>query len=601
MDSINSGEKLFEEFPEITKDEWINKIKIDLKGADFNKKLVWRFDENIDIQPFFMSEDLEKSYGTAKAGPDNNWEIREEIDFGDIEKAASLIEKGAEGLTVKGFDLNDDNAAARLFDNVDLSRTPVHFSSVYSYSKLLSKLKKEALKRGLALQKLKGSFDFDYYSYYLFRREFYNSFEANRKELKVLINRAKDSFSKFRIINVNAKHYHNSGASLVQETAFALAHGAEYLTDLTDEGLSADDILPRMQFTFAAGSSYFPEIAKFRALRFLWKRIAAKFNPSGHDIAEMYINAVSSEFNKAVYDPHVNLLRNTTEIMAAVIGGCDAMTVSPLDAFFKTPDETTRRIARNQQIIIKEEVKLRKVKDPSKGSYYIEKLTEIFVEKIWELFLEISKAGGFRAVLENGFIFDQIEKSARKKDMDIAMRKINILGVNQFPNLNEEKLKEISKQKKSTSKGLKPYRGAEAIEELRLKTERHVAAGNKKPLIFLLPFGDLGMRKARANFALNFFACAGFEVKDNNGFDTINQGLEAASRAGADIIVLCSSDEEYLAAVKEIKAPKDKIAIAGYPRDFADEIKAAGIEHFIHLRSNLIDELKTFQQLTGIK
>lgn len=596
---MDSNNILFGEFPQISKEEWVDKISTDLKGADYNKRLVWHFDEKMDIQPFYMAEDTEAVILPTKNQGDNNWEIREEIHFKEIEEAHKKLERGAESLILKGFDLDDNNSAAKVMDALNPEETPVHFTSVYSYPKLLTKLKKEAAKRELSMEKYQGSFDFDYYSYYLFRKEFYHSFEANRRELKVLMDKAMKLLPHFKVINVNAKHYHNAGATMIQEMAFGLAHGAEYLTDCTEEGMSIDNVLPRMQFTFAIGSSYFPEIAKIRALRFLWNRIAKQFNPSEETSTDMFIHSTSSSWNKAVYDPHSNLLRTTTETMSAVIGGCDATTIAPLDSQYKQSDSITKRIARNQQIILKEEVHLWKVIDPSKGSYYIENLTKELIEKVWDLFLEINKRGGYRAILENGFLFEEIEKSAAKKDMDIAMRRINILGVNQFPNINERKLSDITTEKWPSKGGLKTYRGAEAIEELRLITEKYIQKGNKIPLVFLLTIGDLNMRKARANFAYNFFGCAGFEVQDNNGFETINEGMNAAEKAKADLVVICSSDDEYLPLVKAIKDQKEKIVIAGSPKDM-EAIIAEGIHHFIHTRSHLLNELKSYQSQLGI-
>lgn len=598
MDNNKIKSQLMSEFPPVSKEQWLDKINIDLKGADFEKKLVWKFDEAVKIQPFYVESDVKPNDVPLKKQDDNNWEIREEIDFKQIENGTSYLERGAEALVIKGFELDTEGAAARLFSQPFFGKYPLHFAGVYSYPKLLTKLKKEAANQNISLAELEGSFDFDYYSYYLFRKEFYHSFEANRKELKVLIVKASNLLPNYKIIDVNARHYHNSGASMIQEMAFGLAHGAEYLVDCTDEGLAIDDVLPKMQFTFATGSTYFPEIAKIRALRILWARIIAKFNPERP--LPIYIHSVSSSWNKAVYDSHTNLLRTTTETMSAVIGGCDATTVAPLDSAYKYSEITTRRIARGQQIILKEEVNLWKVADPAKGSYYIEELTQKIANQAWELFVKISEMGGYRAALENGFIFKEIEKSASKKDMDIAMRRINLLGVNQFPNLQERKLEDIQIEKRPYKGGIKPYGGAEAFEEMRLKTETFEKMGNPTPHVFLLTIGDLNMRKARANFALNFFGCAGFKVTDNAGFNSIDEGMEAAYAAKADLVVICSSDEEYPELAKQVKINQDRIIIAGYPTESLEEIKAAGLKQFIHARCNILEELKKYQAMLGI-
>ncbi|MBN2745351.1 MAG: hypothetical protein JXR34_01365 [Bacteroidales bacterium] len=598
MDINKTKQPLFPEFVPVSKEKWLEKITVDLKGADYEKKLVWRFDQNIKIHPFYVAGDVENATPPLKNSVDNNWEIREEIDFNELSQASIFISRGVEALTIKGFPLDEEGAAAQLFEQPFFGKTPLNFTGVYSFPKLLTKLKKEAEKQNIDLSNLNGSFDFDYYAYFLFRREFYHSFEANRKELKVLIDKAKNLLPKYKIINVNAKHYHNAGATMIQEMAFGLAHGAEYLVDCTDEGLNIDEVLPRMQFTFATGSSYFPEIAKIRALRILWKRIITEFNPT--QVLPIYIHSVSSLWNKATYDPHTNLLRTTTETMSAVIGGCDAATILPLDSTFKPMEITTRRIARGQQLILKEEVNLWKVADPADGSYYIEELTNKLVEQAWSLFVHLSDMGGYRAALENGFIFDEIQKSAASKNMDFAMRKINLVGVNQFPNLAERKATEILVEKKPSKGGLVTYRGAEALEDIRLKTERFVNSGNKLPHFFLLTIGDITMRKARANFALNFFGCAGFQVTDNNGFSNIAEGMEAAKLAQSDFVVICSSDAEYPELVAQLTENQERVIIAGLPTDSLDQIKAAGVNHFIHARCNILDELRNYQTILGI-
>lgn len=595
MNDNHSKNKLFTEFAPISKEEWMSKIQVDLKGADYDRKLVWHFDQNLHFQPFYMAEDVKNSYQDSTK-KDNNWQIRQEVAFSDIESAKDILCRGAEAISLKGFDLDAEGSAELFFKAIDITQTPVHFSSVYSFPKLITKLKKEAAKQSIDLKPFHGSFDFDYYAYYLFRKEFYHSFEANRRELKALFNKAGDILPNFKIINVNGQHYHNSGATTVQELAFTLAHGAEYVSDLLDEDVALEEILNKMQFTLAVGGSYFAEIAKIRAARFLWLRISERFGKK----TPIYIHAINSSINKTIYDPHVNILRNTTEGMSAVIGGCDAATLLPFNVFYDNPNDQSKRIARNQQIILKEEVALGHVVDPSAGSYYIENLTESLIHAVWDEFLKIEEMGGYRASLENYYIFDSIEKSAEEKREKIANRKINLLGINQFPNIKERKLDAIKVEKKPSKTGLKPFRLSEVFEELRLNTERFVQKGNKLPLVFLLNIGNLNMRKARANFAQNFFGCAGFDVYDNNGFASISEGMKAAAEMQADFIVLCSSDDEYLAFTQEIQkdfqTEINKIVIAGSPANSA-EIKATGIEKFIHARSNVLTELKNYQKL----
>jgi len=413
------------------------------------------------------------------------------------------------------------------------------------------------------------------------------------------------------VISVNGDIFHNAGSTIVEELAFSLASGAEYLTHLTEKGLSISDVAPKIRFRFATGSNYFLEIAKYRAARLLWAHIVKAYGPSKEDVAKMTVHAVTSRWNKAMYDPYVNMLRSTTEAMSSIIAGIDSLTVGPFNEVYEKPDDFSERIARNQQLLLKEESYLDQVADPSAGSYYIESLTESIADGAWKLFLEVDAMGGFLEAVSKGFIQDRIAATAKKRNDDIAARKDTILGVNQYPNFKEFKDNEVNGNvlKPADLGGgnalvpvLKPYRGAQPIESLRYKTDCY-ALTNKRPAAFMLTYGNLAMRIARSQFSRNFFACAGFETIDNLGFKSAEEGVNAYLESGAEILVICSADEEYpvlAPAVKELIGEKGIVVVAGYPKDIVDELKAKGIEHFIHVRSNLLEELRKYQVLLGL-
>jgi methylmalonyl-CoA mutase len=296
--------------------------------------------------------------------------------------------------------------------------------------------------------------------------------------------------------------------------------------------------------------------------------------------------------------------------MSAVIGGTDSLTVRPYDAPFRQGNQFSNRIARNTQVVLKEESYLDKVIDPGAGSYYIEKLTATLIEGAWELFLRVEENGGFHKSLINGFIQGAIRESAESRMNNLATRKDILVGTNQYPNFHEEMAAEIREMPPAEMKlpedqwivePLDLYRGSRDFEEMRLKTEQHEG---KKPCVFMLTLGDLAMRRARAMFASNFFACAGFHIIDNVGFESPESGARAAVDAKADIVVLCSSDEEYAGfAGKVLPWLKDKCipVIAGYPEEELETLRKTGIEHFVHSRSNVLKELQHFQQLLAIK
>jgi methylmalonyl-CoA mutase len=411
---------------------------------------------------------------------------------------------------------------------------------------------------------------------------------------------------KLRTIAVNGRVFGNSGASVVQELAFSLAQGAQYLEHLTEMGLSVDQVASNIKFNLSIGNNYFMEIAKLRAGRLLWAQIVKVFGAEKDCSARMVVHAETASYNKTVYDSYTNLLRTQTEAMSAALGGAHSVTVLPFDAIYQTPTAISERIARNQQILLKEESYIDKIADPAGGSYYIENLTSAVAEQAWKLFLEVQEKGGFVAAIKEGFIQKQVKEMASRRDQNIALRRENLLGVNQFPNFGEVIKTELPvsvfkpvdmTEEDAEIETLKPYRGGAAFEALRYKTDQY-ALTNGRPMAFMLTIGNLAMRKARAQFACNFFAVAGFDVLDNNGFASVDEGLAAARAANAKIVVVCSSDDEYAGIVPELagKLNGEILVVAGNPA-CRPELEAAGVMNFIHVRTNLLDELFKFQSL----
>jgi methylmalonyl-CoA mutase len=300
------------------------------------------------------------------------------------------------------------------------------------------------------------------------------------------------------------------------------------------------------------------------------------------------------------------MLRITTEAMSAAIGGCDSMTINAFDNTFKKADEFSYRNARNIQIILKGESYFDKTIDTAAGSYYIESLTDLIAEASWKVFQTIEENGGYIEALKSGFIKEEIENSNLKRKNDIASRKQVFLGTNQYPNLEEKMLDNIQPHASLTDLGgLRIERGSQEFEAIRLATEAHVKAGYNCPKVFLLTIGNLAMRKARAGFITNFFGCGGFDIIDNLGFKTSEDGVKAALKAKADIVVICSSDEEYAEFGPQIcklyneKSPETIIIIAGNPAN-KEELKDAGVDDFLNVKSNVLETLAKYQVVLGI-
>jgi methylmalonyl-CoA mutase len=617
-----SDKKLFSEFPPVATAQWEEQIAADLKGADYEKKLMWRTDEGFPVRPYYRGEDLagleyldvlpgQFPYVRGNRTNANDWQVCQDFTIKDAgetnAKALDAIARGANaiGFSVAGKGMELDIDVPVLMKGICSGCTPVHFDAGVSSTTLLEAVLKDALNKKCGANGIRGSVFYDPLGRLAVCGCFYGSRDFPVDTVKKLFELSK-GLKEYRVIGVDAAHFQNSGATLVQELAIALAMGSEYLSLLTSAGYPVDEVAKRLHFRFAIGSNYFMEIAKFRAARLLWANIVKAFDPNCDDAAYMYIHGETAEWNMTVFDPYVNLLRTTTEAMSGAIAGVDALWVRPFDAAYRSPDAFSERIARNQQIILKEEACMGKTVDPSAGSYYIENLTASIADHAWKLFLEIEDRGGYVVAMKEGFIQNQVKESAVKRRAAVASRKETLLGTNQYANTGEMMKNQIRAYRCAVScleekmvEPLETFRLGEPFEELRLKTER----SGRRPKAFMLTIGNLAMRKARAGFACNFFSVAGFETVDNNGFDTVEKGVEAAVQAKADIIVLCSSDDEYPAlAPQAVAAAKGKgiLVLAGYPKPIVEELKAAGIKNFIYAGQNVVEALGEYQKMLGI-
>lgn len=608
------------DFPAISTQEWMDKITADLKGADFSKKLVWRTPEGFNVNPFYRAEDIEGLL-TTKSAPgefpyvrgtktDNNWKIRQNIDAkcakAANEKALDILSKGINslGIKVNKAELSEEYIAT-LLNGIDATKVELNFKvCVKEAAKLASLLKAYFASEKYDLSQVYGSICCDPINRMLLKGKKLSAEEITKILIEVL--QESEALVNFPVIGVNAVSFNNAGVYCAQELGYALAWGNQYLELLTEAGVDPM-VAKSIKFAFGVGGNYFMEIAKFRAARLLWAKIVEAYNPSCLCAAKMKIHAETSTYNKTIYDAHVNMLRTQTEAMSAALGGVDSLTVLPFDATFKASDEFSERIARNQQLLLKEESNFDKVIDPAAGSYYIESLTAMIAEQAWKIFLDIQNAGGMLAAIESGAIFAQVKETADKRKKDVASRKEILLGTNQFPNFSEMAAEKIVNKECACKCGctvetsgvvLPTERAAEEFETLRLATE----ASAKRPKAFMLTIGNLAMRLARSQFSCNFFACAGYEVIDNLGFSTVEEGVAAAKAAGADIIVLCSSDDEYAElAIPAFQAVGGEqiFVVAGAPACMED-LQKAGIENFIHVRVNVLETLKGFNNKLGI-
>ena len=616
----NIKEKLFTEFTAPTAQEWLDKIQVDLKGADFNKKLVWRTNEGFSMQPFYRREDVLK-LKTPDALPgefpfvrgnkkDNNeWYVRQNIKVTDAKeanaKALDVLNKGVDSL---GFKFDGDLVSAEfveaLLEGIECECVELNFSTCQRKSLGLAKILTAYFeKKGYDKEKIVGSIDWDPMHRIVMRGKDVTAVLAVAPEI---VETLKD-YRNFRCVAVNAGALNNAGAYIVQELGYALAWGNEYLNQLVEAGVEPTLAASKIKFNLGISENYFMEIAKFRAARLLWAEIVKQYEPKCDCACKMCVNATTTSYNMTVFDSYVNLLRTQTETMSAALAGVHSIVVNPFDAAYETPTDFSERIARNQQLLLKEESHFDKVVDPSAGSYFIEELTTSLADVAWKLFLKVEEEGGFLAAIKAGTVQDDINATNEKRHKDAAQRKEFILGTNQFPNFTE--LSEgkqpltccccCGSDAEPTFKAIKSTRLAADFENLRLTVEK----SGKTPVAFMLTIGNLAWRQARAQFSSNFLACAGYKVIDNLGFDTVEEGVDAALKAGADIVVLCSSDDEYATyAVPAFQYLNNRamFIVAGAPACMED-LKAAGIENFVHVKCNVLETLKEYNEKLGIK
>ncbi len=616
--------RLFTGFPPVSNGDWEARIREDLKGADYEKKLIWKTPEGFKVKPFYSAEDLQDlQYNESVPGEapfvrgdkssGNTWEIRQDFTVFDIpaaiEKARIAVENG---VTSVGFDISrkgdmyyhDFRALIRSFDFTKASINLVAGEMAPAYMDFLLKALDEL---HIDTDNVKGSVDFDPMGYLATTGGFYFSEKSDFDNADKMLLAAVNELTGLRVLAVNSYLFGNAGASAVQELGIGLSMAAEYMERLSEAGHDVTDVAQNIQWNLGVGSSYFMEIAKVRAARVLFSHLLSAFD--GRNEKPVFIHSVTTDWNKTLYDAHVNMLRLTVEGMAAVLGGCNSLLVKPFDAAFREPDDFSERIARNTQAILKEEAYLDKVADPAAGSYYIESLTNSLVEHAWQYFLGIEDKGGYVKAYVSGYIGSEIKSTADQRRQAVATRREILLGTNQYPNAQDAMKEEMTEEvafhlpepaAEPVAEPLFMGRAAQEFEKLRLTTEN---SSEGRPKVFMLTYGNPAMRLARSQFAGNFFACAGYEIIDNRGFCSAEEGVQSALKAEAQVIVVCSSDEEYPEIAPEVlERVKGKaiVVVAGAPACM-DDLKKSGISEFIHVRSNVLETLKQFHHKLGIE
>ena len=595
MDQIRN-----QSFPIKSFDDWKEKAEQSLKGKKV-ESLQSNTYEAITLKPLYTKADQKfvSEYpgaadfrrGTNLLGyVTNEWKVAQRIPYQTVEDLKLKLEDALKrGQTAISFDVSEDSAA--------------HFSElheekiqIYPYAINSKQFQTEFLNNLANLsnngEQLTGYIANDPISLFAEDGEIHEEqFEAWAEGIK----QADTQFPNLRTVLVDTTPYHNGGANAVQELAIAAATGVFYLEKLIDAGLELEKALSKMIFQFSIGSNFFMELAKLRAARVLWNRITELYG-TAEESRGMQISAATSSFTKTVYDPHVNLLRAANEAFAAVLGGVQYLHIAPFDELTGS-SPFSERIARNVQLILKEEALLQKVVDPAGGSWYIEALTNELAEKAWAFFQEIDARGGMLEGLKSNWIQQEIAAVFAKKNLDIETRKQSIVGTNVYARLDEK----VSYKNNSTgtnSKVILQRRLAEPYEELRRRAKNLEEQRGSAPTAGLLCLGELKQHKARLDFMKGFLSAGGIKTTESPSIFTVEDGRQFLTDLESNFVCICGTNEQYELVGHEILTtlkqafPEKTFFLAGLPdRENQSQWRDQGIKQFIHVKSNCYETL----------
>ncbi|MCF1421835.1 methylmalonyl-CoA mutase family protein [Mangrovimonas futianensis] len=588
------NKSLFSNFSPTSKQEWKDKVDTDLKGVDFNK-LIWKNFNGLNFQPFYNSEDGIESL------PNTGLNSQDLVNFRSIKVSTSeegnqlaklAINEGVNGLL---FEIDGKIQVEALLNGVDLNKVAISFLLQFDQIDFAKSFLIYAVSTLKQKENLKGYFDFRGISNYVTNGSLNKAFFDNSLELLKLTG----AFPNFKAFTITGASYLDSGSNQVQEVAYSLNSLVFVVEKLMEKGVDANQIFQGLHVELAIGSEYFIEIAKFRAFQSLLNLLANEYGVTDFN---PFITAKTSVWSKSVTDAHTNLLRATTEAMSAILGNVDGVLIDPYDKEFNEASQFSNRIAGNIATILKEESYLGKVANPVDGSYYIEEATQKIAEKALILFKEVEAQGGFFEAFEKGLIQDQISEIRQEKIKWISQRRLPLVGVNKYPNLMETVSSEVlSSGASSDQKLLKPRRASLEIEVVRKATELLVESIGKRPVIELCSFGNLTMRKARAAFSYDFLGVSGFKVLDEKSYETAQLAAEASAESDSEVVVICSSDPDYQeSALNFVETFRSKnsekvLLLAGNPVDLLDQLKEAGLDGCLHIKSDVIQTLTAIQ------
>ncbi|MDR0927629.1 MAG: acyl-CoA mutase large subunit family protein [Ignavibacteria bacterium] len=703
---MSNQKELLSEFSIPTYDEWRNAAVDTLKGVPFEKKLITKTYEGIELQPIYNESDRDKvayladslpgnfpfTRGTCPAGyKSHSWVVSQEFSYplpSMVNKALKEdLEQGLNGITLRVCNCNtiyekeyakhpewnacicgdvqisDLKDFEDLFDGIDITKYTIQFlptCPVAYFLEIATLFVAYCQKHNINTKDMCVNFGFGLTQYNVRNGKLDNPTEVLMDDMAALVKLCNEQGEKWSAISIDATVIHNSGAHALEEIGCAASIAVAYIKELLKRGFNIDEAAKNIHFSFSSGVRFFMEIAKLRAARVIWAKIIKEFG-GNEQSQKMRIHCFTSKVDKTKYDPYVNVLRATTECLAAILAGANSITVGTFDEELGMPSGSSRRIARNVQCVLRDEAHLIDTIDPAGGAYYIEALTDQIVQGAWAIFRDIEKTGCFCDALKSGKVQEVIAAVVAKRIENISYRRDTILGTNKYPNLIEKPvadlvcvtldavkkhIEEVQKRKKSNDtitiwktdwkeratkmieafkngatiadlwlakpmqvtefKPVPAFRAAALFEGLRKASEDYKAKTGKAPQIYFEAFGTLKQSKPRADFSTDFFAVAGFEITIGKGYDTADEAIKNLAAVSAPIVVICSMDDiypevvpAYAKAFKE-KYPKNKLIVAGNPTEYIEQFKAAGVDDFIHIKSNVYATLDGLLKFIGV-
>ncbi|MFF0065976.1 methylmalonyl-CoA mutase family protein [Streptomyces sp. NPDC005279] len=621
----DDGFSLAAEFPDATHEQWqvlvagvLRKAGKDIPDTAAEDVLSTALEDGLTTRPLYTARDGADRAGypgfapftrggRPEGGAVSGWDVRQrherpdpvrmnEAVLADLENGVDSVwlAVGQAGVPVSGL--------GAALDGVYLDLAPVVLDAGAEFDAAAQELLRLYEERGIAPEAALGNLGADPLGHAARTGQYENiaQLTAAATELGVLCH---GKYPGLRAVTVDALPYHEAGASAAQELGCSLATGVTLLRDLTAAGLSVEAACGQLEFRYAATADQFLTIAKLRAARRVWARVA---EASGADAAAgaQRQHAVTSPVMMTRRDPWVNMLRTTVASLAAGVGGADAVTVLPFDHALGLPDGFARRIARNTSTILLEESHVGRVIDPAGGSWYVEQLTDELAQAAWAWFQEIERAGGQEAALRGGLVAERLGATWESRKKNLAKRREPITGVSEYPLLAQAPV-ERDAAPAAPSGGLPKVRRDEAFETLRARSDAHLAATGARPRVFLAALGPAAAHTARASFAVNLFQAGGIEAVHDPVSVDADSAAEAFVRSGAAVACICSSDALYAEQAGPVaealkSAGASRVYLAGRPGEQRETYERAGVDEFVVAGSDAVAVLTSVLDQIGV-